>query len=125
MSGGPCALLLVAHGSRLPDANAEIAQLAQRLRQEAGDRYAIVAHAFLEIAEPDIPAGIDACVAQGAERLDVLPYFLAAGRHVRDDIPAIVAEARERHPKVRINLRPYLGREPQLPKMLLALAEPQ
>lgn len=123
MSGGPCALLLVAHGSRLPEANAEIAQLAQRLRQEAGDRYAIVAHAFLEIAEPDIPAGIDACVAQGAKRLDVLPYFLAAGRHVRDDIPEMVAAARKRHPEVRIDLRPHLGREPKLPKLLLALAE--
>ncbi len=123
MNAGKRALVLVAHGSRLPEANAEVAALTDRLREVAGDRYEIVTHAFLEIAEPNIPAAIDACVAQGAAQLQVLPYFLAAGRHVRDDVPGLLDQARERHPNVLINLSTHLGAEGSLPELLLQLAE--
>ena len=121
MNTGKHALLLVAHGSRLPEANAEVAQLATRLRETSGDQFGIVTHAFLEIAEPDILTGIDSCVAQGATQLSVLPYFLAAGRHVRDDVPALLDQARERHPDVTICLCDHLGTEAGLPELLLRL----
>ncbi len=123
MNTGARALLLVAHGSRLSEANAEVAQLTDRLREAAGEQFEIVTHAFLEIAEPDIPAGIDVCIAQGAAQLWVLPYFLAAGRHVRDDVPALLDQARERHPDVVINLCTHLGAEASLPELLLQLAD--
>ena len=125
MSEGKRALLLVAHGSRLPEANAEVARLTERLREAAGGQYMIVAHAFLEIAEPSIPAGIDACVAQGATQLWVLPYFLAAGRHVRDDVPTLVDQARKRYPHTTICLCKHLGAEAGLPELLLRLVETQ
>lgn len=123
MNAGKRALLLVAHGSRLPEANVEVAELADRLREASGGRYEIVTHAFLEIAEPDIPTGIDACVAQGATQLRILPYFLAAGRHVRDDVPTLLEQARERHPDVLMHLCTHLGAEGSLPELLLQLAE--
>ena len=121
MNVGSRALLLVAHGSRLSEANVEVAQLVERLREISIDRFEIVTHAFLEIAKPDIPTGIDACVAQGAIQLWVLPYFLAAGRHVRDDVPALLEQARARHPQVTIHLCEHLGAEAELPELLLRL----
>ena len=123
MNAGKRALLLVAHGSRLPEANSEVAQLTEQLREASGDRFEIVTHAFLEIAEPDIPTGIDVCIAQGAAQLWVLPYFLAAGRHVRDDVPALLEQARERYPQATIYLCEHLGAEASLPELLLQLAE--
>lgn len=123
MKAGKRALLLVAHGSRLSEANAEVARLAERLREASGDQYEIVTHAFLEIAEPGIPTGIDACIAQGATQLWVLPYFLVAGRHVRDDVPALLEQARERHPQIAIYLCAHLGAEAGLPELLLRLAK--
>lgn len=123
MNAGKRALLLVAHGSRLPEANAEVARLTEQLREASGDRFEIVTHAFLEIAEPDIPTGIDVCIAQGAAQLWVLPYFLAAGRHVRDDVPALLEQARERYPQATIYLCEHLGAEASLPELLLQLAE--
>lgn len=123
MNAGKRALLLVAHGSRLPEANSEVARLTEQLREASGDRFEIVTHAFLEIAEPDIPTGIDVCIAQGAAQLWVLPYFLAAGRHVRDDVPALLEQARERHPQATIYLCEHLGAEASLPELLLQLAE--
>ena len=118
MNTETCALLLVAHGSRLEAANEEIANMAVRLREQVQKDYQIVRHAFLEIAEPDIPTGIDSCVMGGAATVLVLPYFLAAGRHVRDDIPGIVEEARRKYPEVHIHVQDYLGMNEAMPEFL-------
>ena len=45
---------------------------------------------FLELAEPSIPDGIQRCIDAGATEVVVVPYFLSAGRHVSEDIPAEV-----------------------------------
>ena len=52
MSGSKTALLLIAHGSRRPDANAELERVAEAFR--ARGRYPIVQVSFLELAEPSI-----------------------------------------------------------------------
>ncbi len=103
------ALLLVAHGSRREASNEEVRQLAKRLRALAGARFSRVEAAFLELAEPSIPDGIEQCIASGADAVTVLPYFLSAGRHVSEDIPAEVAGKQQQHPDVAISLAPYLG----------------
>ncbi|WP_040662483.1 CbiX/SirB N-terminal domain-containing protein [Nitrococcus mobilis] len=115
-----CVLLVLAHGSRRHGSNEEVRRLSGRLGELLGERYARVAPAFLELAEPPIPAAIDAAVSAGADEVVLFPYFLAAGRHVCDDIPRLVAEARRRHPRVRLELRPHLG---ELPGLLPLLAE--
>jgi sirohydrochlorin ferrochelatase len=105
------ALLLIAHGSREAEANADLYHVADGLRQRG---YAIVESAFLELAEPDIAEGGRSCVAQGAARVVLVPYFLSAGIHVRRDL----AEARtclaERFPGVVFDLAEPLGRHPLL-----------
>ena len=81
------ALLLIAHGSRKAEANEEIARLAERVEHRGAGDYSAVQAAFLELAEPDICAGIDCLVERGADEIVVVPYFLARGRHVARDIP--------------------------------------
>src|SRR5437870_3041191 len=78
------ALLLIAHGSRHAEANDDLFALAEELRQTGP--YALIEPAFLELAEPTIEAAGKRCVAQGAERVILLPYFLSAGVHVRRDL---------------------------------------
>lgn len=51
-------LLLVAHGSRQAEYNSEIAALAGRLADKAATDFDVVEHAFLELAEPLNPEGI-------------------------------------------------------------------
>src|SRR4051794_20800483 len=85
-SGDPpvnTALLLIAHGSRQADANADLHHLADSLR-ERGE--AIVVASFLELAEPGIEEGGRLCVQAGANRVVLVPYFLSAGIHVRRDL---------------------------------------
>lgn len=115
------AILLVAHGSRVETSNQEIAELAERLADRLGPGR-MVRHAFLEMADPSIPRGIDGLVGEGARTVVVIPYFLSAGRHVLDDIPRLVDEARQRHPRVTIELTRHFGAEDGVPRLLSAMA---
>ena len=116
------ALLFIAHGSRRTASNDEVRQLSERMANLAGDEFDMVVPAFLELAEPDIPAGVDQCVAAGATEVVVVPYFLAAGRHVAEDIPEDLAKASEQHPDLKIDQVNYLGTHQSIPEILLGLA---
>lgn len=116
------ALLVVAHGSRRAASNDEVRQLTDELRSAAGSAYESVECAFLELAQPSIPEGIDGCVSRGASEVVVLPYFLSAGRHVAKDIPEIVAESQARYPAVTIRIAPYLGQATSLVSSLLEVS---
>ena len=116
-------LLLVAHGSRREASNDEVRRLAASLAPRAEGRFDAVSCAFLEIAEPSIPAGIDAAVRGGAQEVVVLPYFLSAGRHVAEDIPREVEAKQQEYPQVRIHATPYLGLAEGVSDILLGLAD--
>ena len=112
-------LLLIAHGSRRSESNQEVRALTEALRQRAGDRFDEVSCAFLELAQPNIPSAIDACVASGASQILVVPYFLSAGRHVAKDIPAEVDAKRAEYPRVEIQLADHLGAMPGIADLIL------
>lgn len=117
------ALVLVAHGSRREASNDEVRQLTENLAKQAGDRYGFVTCAFLELALPSIPDGIECCIRRGASQVDVLPYFLSAGRHVIKDVPDEVATKQAEYPDIQINIAPYLGASSGITGLLLDLVQ--
>jgi sirohydrochlorin ferrochelatase len=120
MADTSTALLLIAHGSREPAANADLHRLADELR--ATGRYAAVVAAFLELAEPDIDGGGAACVAAGPARVVLVPYFLSAGVHVRRDLAAARDGLAERFPQVEFRLAEPLGPHPLLTEIVVQRA---
>ncbi|HLW68981.1 MAG TPA: CbiX/SirB N-terminal domain-containing protein [Gemmataceae bacterium] len=110
------AIVLVAHGSRNPEANADTHFLAEQLRQQ-GD-FVCVAAAFLEQAEPVIDAAAAICVASGAKRIVLLPHFLSAGVHVCRDLTAAQQRLAERFADVEFALAEPIGRHPLLLQVL-------
>jgi sirohydrochlorin ferrochelatase len=115
---------VVAHGSRRTASNDEVRKLCERLQQEQdGEEYEVISAGFLELAEPSIPDGIAKCIQRGADHVVVVPYFLSAGRHVTEDIPAEVEKAIAAHPQTTILLAPYLGSAPGVSKLLFELVE--
>ena len=116
------ALLVIAHGSRRAESNDEIRELTRLLAERAGSDYAIVRCAFLELAEPSIPDGIEQCIRDGAGEVVVLPYFLSAGRHVAQDIPNEVRGKQDEYPHITIRIAPYLGSADGVIDLLLASA---
>lgn len=106
------ALLLIAHGSRRPEANADLAFVAEHIA--ARGRYPVVQVSYLELAEPSIPDGGALCVARGATEVILLPYFLSAGVHVHEDMTAARDGLARRFPHVAFRLAEPLGRHPLL-----------
>lgn len=115
------ALLIVAHGSRRAESNDEVRALTEQIREKAGARFGMVEAAFLELAEPSIPDGIECAIRNGAKEVIVLPYFLSAGRHVAKDIPEQVEAKRAEHPGVDIQLAVHLGAADRIAETMLDL----
>ncbi len=106
------AILLMAHGSRRAEANRELIDLADRLRAEG--RYEIVEPSFLELAEPDILQGGEACVVKGAGLVLMIPYFLSAGMHLSRDLAQARDDLAAKFPQTDFRLAPPLGPHPML-----------
>jgi sirohydrochlorin ferrochelatase len=111
------AVLLVDHGSRLPEANALLEAVAARVRERLPDRVVRTAH--LDLAAPTIPEAIDACAAEGAGEIVLAPWFLSPGAHTLRDLPRIVEEAARRHPALRIRCAAPLGFDERLVDVLI------
>ena len=66
--------LLIAHGSRHESANDDTRRLAEELARRGPYRIAVAA--FLELAQPTIPAGLARLIEQGVRQVAVVPLLL-------------------------------------------------
>lgn len=115
-------LLLIGHGSRRTEANDALRALALRLEAALPQGQKVIA-AYLEIASPSIQTAIETIVESGRLQIVVLPFFLSDGRHVTEDIPRILDEARLTYPDLVIDCLPHLGEDPLLFDALLERAK--
>lgn len=101
------AILLVDHGSRRDEANAQLEELAARVRKERPQWRVQIAH--LEIATPSVPEALDQCAEAGVRDVYLHPFFLSPGRHTREDLPALARDACKRHPGLTVHVTDPLG----------------
>ncbi|MGC7845629.1 sirohydrochlorin chelatase [Desulforudis sp. 1088] len=104
------AIILLGHGSRVPEAAREMEILAGMLREITG--IPLVRVCFLSRLGPHLPETLAACVADGAVELIVIPYFLHAGLHILVDIPGELQKLAADYPGVRIVYGRHLGCDP-------------
>ncbi len=69
--------------------------------------------AYMELSSPSMNDEIARAAADGCREVTVLPLFLAAGRHLRKDVPGMIAELEKQYP-LTIRLAPPIGESPQL-----------
>jgi sirohydrochlorin cobaltochelatase len=100
------AVLLVGRGSTDPDANADVAKTARLLWE--GRAYPFAETAFVSLARPGVPEGLERCRLLGARQVVVARYFLFPGV-----LPDRVAEQAARyaaaHPGLDITCTDVLG----------------
>jgi sirohydrochlorin cobaltochelatase len=99
-------ILLFAHGSRNPAWAREFETLRDAVKKSAPQT--LVELCYLELCEPGFAAGVDALVAAGAEHIEVVPIFLAPGKHTMEDLPALIEIAQRAHADVTFNARATL-----------------
>lgn len=87
--------LFVGHGTRNAVGQKQFQtvfeQFAQRVEPELAEL------AFLELAQPDIPAAVERLATRGATHLVTVPVFLFAAGHALQDIPQAVTTAAGQH----------------------------
>jgi|ERR1035438_713355 sirohydrochlorin ferrochelatase len=110
-------ILLFAHGSPVEEANRGVHNLAQKI--EAAGPYRYVRAAFLDCAQPDLPAAVATAAEAGMRRVVVIPYFLTMGLHLHRDLPRLVATAKEKYPEFEIAVGQSLEGHPLMPSIIL------
>lgn len=111
-------IVLIDHGSREPAANDQLERLAELVATRLPDHRVRAAH--MELAGPTLAEAVDALVAEGASEIAIHPFFVAPGRHVREDIPRLVAQVQARHLGVTIRVTEPLGLHPSVVDAVLA-----
>ena len=99
-------IILLAHGSRDPQWTASFEQVRAAVERRLPE--CVTALAYLEHSLPDFAGGRSA-VARGTTLIEVVPLFLGAGGHVRNDVPHLVERAAARYTQARFLLKPFIG----------------
>ena len=102
-------IIIVDHGSRRPESNTMLEEIASLFSQRFQALYDIVEPAHMEIAEPSIASAYARCVERGATQVIVTPFFLGPGKHWTADIPSLTAEAAKNHPGTTYHVTMPLG----------------
>lgn len=101
------ALILFAHGSRDPEWAAPMRRVSAAVRAQSPDLR--VDLAFLEFIKPELRECAEALLAEGFERIVILPMFIAQGGHLKRDLPLLLDELRQNNPQVCFELASAVG----------------
>ena len=103
------ALILFAHGARDPEWANPMRRVQAAIRQRVSDMP--VELAFLEFLTPNLPDAAATLVAQGCDKIVVMPMFIARGGHLKNDLPGIIEVLRSTYPNVDFSLGGAIGED--------------
>ncbi|MBS3897698.1 MAG: CbiX/SirB N-terminal domain-containing protein [Dethiobacter sp.] len=78
----------------------------------------MIAHGFLQFAEPALPAALARLAEAGVAEVTVMPVFLYEGIHIKEDIPQFLAEAAQEYPHIRLVVAPVLGIDERMAEII-------
>lgn len=112
-------VLIIGHGSKDPNAKISIDYVVDGLKKT----YRNVDRCFLEIEEPDIPAGIAKCDANNPKVLVIVFYFLHEGAHVKTDINLDLKPALEKSSMKNVYNTEHIGTDMTMVDLILERAK--
>ncbi len=102
-TAAPCeAIILLGHGSRVPEAGKDMERVAARLREKYG--YQLVDVCFMSRLGPHFPEVFQKCVNLVATKVLVIPYFLHSGLHLVRDFPEMLQVEAQKFPGVTLQM---------------------
>lgn len=114
------AVILFAHGSRDPLWHLPMEAVQERVAHLHPDTP--VTCAYLELSQPDLPQAVAGLLAQGVTQIRVVPMFLGLGKHMRHDLPQMMAELEQQYPELNFECLPAVGEHPDLLDLLARIA---
>jgi sirohydrochlorin cobaltochelatase len=119
-------LILLAHGARASEWAGPLNRVCEAVRLRAPDLR--VEPAFLEFMTPALQPCAEMLLAEGVQRIIVLPMFMAQGGHLKRDVPQLLDALRAQHPQARLELAVAVGEADDIVQAMaahaLALAGP-
>jgi sirohydrochlorin cobaltochelatase len=113
-------IVLFGHGSRDPLWRAAMDAVAGRIAEQTPQ--VPVRCAFLELQEPGLAAAVADLLGMGVTAVVVVPMFLGTGRHVREDLPALVDGLADGFPGIAFELRPPVGEDARVVDLIAKIA---
>ena len=101
------ALILFAHGARDPEWAAPMRRVQAAIRATQPELR--VELAFLEFMSPTLAECAEGLLADGVDKLTVVPMFIAQGGHLKRDVPLLIEQLRSTGKNVEISLLPAIG----------------
>lgn len=101
------ALILFAHGARDPEWANPMRRVQAVIRQRLDN--VPVELAFLEFMSPTLPECAAAQIAAGAQKIVILPMFIARGGHLKREVPEMLEILRSTYPGVEFSLGGAIG----------------
>lgn len=114
------AVLVVGRGSSDPDANSDLMKLSRLLYETINVK--MVDTAFMGVTTPLIDEGIDRCLALGAKKVVVLPFFLFTGVLMKR-MERLVATYQDEYPDNSFTLAHYFGYHQRLENIMFDRAQ--
>lgn len=101
------AIILLGHGSRVPDAGKEMDRAIKLLKEKY--KLGMVVGCHMSRIGPHFPETLEKVVSEGAKEVIVIPYFLNMGLHIRLDIPEMMQEEAKKYPGIKLIYGKQLG----------------
>lgn len=106
------ATILLAHGSSDNKWCAPFFELEKSLLQSISNTHNVKL-AFMELSNPSIDQAIEELSVKGCKNIEILPLFFAAGRHLREDVPKMLAKIeqtyKEQNTPLTLELKTPIG----------------
>ena len=99
-------ILVVGHGSRSKEAFEVFNRVLDNFKLKVEDN---VEGCFMELCAPNIPDTIDNMYKNGIRDIVVVPYFLFLGIHMKEDVPRILNEIKNKYGDLKISLAKPIG----------------
>lgn len=101
------AVLYIGHGTRSKSGMIETRAFIQRVMRRV--HLPIQEYGFLEWTKPSIEEGFRRCIDRGASEINIVPLFLLAAGHIKQDIPQILSSLQAQYPSVNMRVSDPFG----------------
>jgi sirohydrochlorin ferrochelatase len=114
-------ILILAHGSRQSETENTLQKIIEMVKEELKSdlNTNLIEYAFLQFSDNNLETGLKKLVDRGVTEIKVIPYFLFAGVHILEDIPAEIDEFLKEYPNVKINFGQTLGADKRLAQIVV------
>jgi sirohydrochlorin ferrochelatase len=101
------AILYIGHGTRSKKGSEEAKAFFEKVIERID--VPIQEISFLELTDPPMEEGFKRCVERGATGITVVPLFLLAAGHIKQDIPRVLSSLKTRYPHIQVNVKDPFG----------------